>query len=849
MIFRVPFCAKVVFCVAMLWGISASTSAQSPLVTAEDTAAARRFTAAKFEAPTPASQKAGLTIVRNNGDVELNARYGKPLKIADAEFKRGITAHATSKIVVQLPGPGKKFTAKIGLDNNGQTAGGHGTVVFSANVGNKIAFRSEVFQVGTPAKSVEVDLKGATQFALEVDDAGDGIGWDQADWADACVELADGKTVWLGELPILDVQDGLFSIDPPFSFTYDGKPSTEFLATWKLDRTTKKIDENRTAHTLIYTEPSGGLSVRCEAIAYQDFPTVEWTLYFKNSGKTDSPILENIQSLDIRWDRNSTSEFLLHHNIGAPSDNTDYTPLVSVLGGNSTKRLGAAGGRSTNTNLSYFNLERNPSEGLIAVVGWPGQWVADFIRDMDRGFRLRAGQELTHFKLQPGEEIRTPLSVLQFWKGGDWIRSQNVWRRWMIAHNVPRPGGKLPKPMLLAYLGGAYEEMYKATEAAHFEWFNRYQEEEIKLDYWWMDAGWYPCDPVGWPKVGTWKVDKRRFPRGLKAISDLVHSKGMKTLLWFEPERVAAGTEIAEEHSEWVFGGKSGGLLNFGNPDALKWITDRVDKVLTEEGIDLYRQDFNMDPLDFWRKADAADRQGITEIKYVTNLLAYWDELRRRHPDMLIDECASGGRRNDLEMMRRAVPMWRSDKTMEPIGQQTMTYGLSMWIPYFGTGTVAWGDAAYFITGKQPIEEYGFWCSACPSLNLLFDVRERGLDYDKIRKLTEQWRIVMPYYYGDYYPLMPQNRDEGSWIAWQFNRPDSGDGVVQAFRRKQSIYESVRLKLQGLDPQAKYEFASIDGGKKTETIGEELMQKGLPIAIDACPGVAIIKYQKVSPKQ
>ena len=79
---------------------------------------------------------------------------------------------------------------------------------------------------------------------------------------------------------------------------------------------------------------------------------------------------------------------------------------------------------------------------------------------------------------------------------------------------------------------------------------------------------------------------------------------------------------------------------------------------------------------------------------------------------MLIDECASGGRRNDLEMMRRAVPLWRSDKTMEPIGQQTMTYGISMWIPFFGTGTVAWGEAAYFVTGKSPIESYGFWCSA-----------------------------------------------------------------------------------------------------------------------------------------
>ena len=77
---------------------------------------------------------------------------------------------------------------------------------------------------------------------------------------------------------------------------------------------------------------------------------------------------------------------------------------------------------------------------MIVVVGWPGQWAAQFTRDEANGLQLRAGQELTHFKLHPGEQVRTPLMVLQFWKG-DWIRAQNIWRRWMLAHNVPRRAG------------------------------------------------------------------------------------------------------------------------------------------------------------------------------------------------------------------------------------------------------------------------------------------------------------------------------------------------------------------------------------------------------------------------
>ena len=131
-------------------------------------------------------------------------------------------------------------------------------------------------------------------------------------------------------------------------------------------------------------------------------------------------------------------------------------------------------------------------------------------------------------------------------------------------------------------------------------------------------------------------------------------------------------------------------LLNLGDPAARQWLTDHVDRLLTEQGIDLYRQDFNMDPLAFWRAADAPDRQGITENQArdrLPGVLGRTAAPASRHADRLL--CARGGRRNDLETMRRAVPLWRSDYAFEPIGHQCMTYGISLWLPYHGTGTVA----------------------------------------------------------------------------------------------------------------------------------------------------------------
>ena len=130
---------------------------------------------------------------------------------------------------------------------------------------------------------------------------------------------------------------------------------------------------------------------------------------------------------------------------------------------------------------------------------------------------------------------------------------------------------------------------------------------------------------------------------------------------------MTAGTWLWDNHPEWLLAPANlpqdlayetqWRLLNLGNPEARKWLVEHIDKILVEQGIDLYRQDFNMDPLYFWQANDSEDRQGITEIKHVTGYLAYWDELRRRHPNMLIDSCASGGRRNDLEDVAPRSPL------------------------------------------------------------------------------------------------------------------------------------------------------------------------------------------------
>jgi alpha-galactosidase len=819
----------------LAWAFSALSPAARAVSPSPDAMVeSRRWVAAAFEGTVAPAPTPGMEVLANYDLIQKNARFAKPLKLAGTKYTRGLFCHANSRIVVRLPSPGNTFEAIAGVDSNEQTVGGQGSVVFAVQVAGQDAFRSAVLKEGMPAVAVKVDLAGATEFLLEVNDSGDGIACDQADWADTRITLADGQEIQLADLPVAGGPAVTDPGSPVFSFVYDGRPSAEFLKTWKLERsskTSKTLDPHRTERTLTYTDPKTGLVVRVVAVEYHDFPTVEWTVYFKNRGTTATPILENIQALDAKFARGHYGEFLLHHAVGSPCAQNDYAPLESPLEPKREKRIGAAGGRPTNSDLSYFNLEVPTGHGVIVVVGWPGQWSSLWTRDADTGLRVQAGQELTHFTLLPGEEVRSPLVVLQFW-AGDWIRSQNVWRRWMLAHNVPKPGGDLPQPELFGCSSHLFNEMCAANEENQKLCIDRYLAEKIPIGHWWMDAGWYPCAPEGWPKTGTWEVDTKRFPKGLRAISDHAHASGVKTILWFEPERVHPGTWLTEEHPEWILGGAAGGLLNLGNLETRRWLTEHVDKLLTDQGIDLYRQDFNIDPLSHWRGADTPERQGITEIRHVEGYLAYWDELRARHPKMFIDSCASGGRRNDLETMRRAIPLWRTDWRCEPIGTQACTYGISLWIPLSGTGA-------------QDIDPYIFRSNMVPFTNCLFDIRNEKLDYDLLRRLVAQWQKVAACYLGDFYPLTMYSLGKDAWMAWQFDRPETGAGMIQAFRREKCIFESGRLKLFGLVPDARYEVVDFDRNEPHQATGQELMEKGLLVTIPDQPGAVVIHYQRL----
>ena len=284
-------------------------------------------------------------------------------------------------------------------------------------------------------------------------------------------------------------------------------------------------------------------------------------------------------------------------------------------------------------------------------------------------------------------------------------------------------------------------------------------------------------------------------------------------------------------------------LLDLGNPEAWSWAVETVSGLISETGIDCYREDFNIDPSPYWRKADEEGRKGILEIRFVEGLYAFWDELRRRHPTLLIDNCASGGRRLELETIGRSVSLWRTDYNcfpfMNPNASQVQGSGLNLWLPLNAISPCAKPGDTYQVRSAL---------SAGLVLNIdefaNYDWKTLGHSWEWIRKMIGEAKRLRPYFYGDFIPLTPCDLAPEAWMAYQLLLPERGEGAVLAFRRTESPMPSANFQLHSLKAEGEYEIEDADSGRIWHETGAQLMTKGLAILIDTPRASRLLFYKE-----
>ncbi len=610
---------------------------------------------------------------------------------------------------------------------------------------------------------------------------------------------------------------------PAYDFKVNGISLQNSLEDWdfsvgETSSTGVYYREGKTT-VITLTNKKLGLTATVTATIYEAFATCEWTVYIKNTASENSGEITDFYAIDSTF--NLGKDTSLYYSTGSDCSADDFTLKKAKLSELTTARFSATEGRSSVDYMPYFNL--CGTFGLVLSVGWTGQWKATYQLTGETVF-AKACQEHFQAYLTPDEEIRSPLIGISFYDGTNALKGFNLLRKWQMALSPD-----ISKPQ--AFYCYANEQNYSTT--------TENIEAMLKLadfDALWIDAAWYKLNHGKWHNsVGSWSQDasnKDVFPNGIQAVGDFSKEKGLELLLWYEPERVTKGSElhsVGEQNPGWLLCGGDF-LWNLANDDAFRYLCAYISTSIKDIGVTIYRQDFNTEALYYWQWGDKNlydGRTGITENHYINNLYAYLDYLQNANTGLLIDNCASGGRRLDTEMTRRSISLHRSDYIGENEANQSITYGASLWVP--ANGIIL-----------QLSDEYNArsWMTA---LNNVMMFNEDNVEtYKDFRALHKK---IYTSYFENYFPLTAQNHNTQQWLAMQFG--SDSEGFASVYKRENVKENEFTLILNGLSEKKKYVLLDYDNSKKPlgTFTGKQLMSEGAVLKIKDTPKAMIVLYK------
>jgi len=178
-------------------------------------------------------------------------------------------------------------------------------------------------------------------------------------------------------------------------------------------------------------------------------------------------------------------------------------------------------------------------------------------------------------------------------------------------------------------------------------------------EYFVIDAGWYADIKEDWsPTIGSWQPSSSRWPRGLKFVLDEIKRNGMIPGLWLEPEVAGAKSLLAQKPDNWFFvrHGKrvlknSRYLLDFRNLEVSAYLDQVIARLVNDYGVGYIKMDYNVDSLQGTELSADSFGQGLLEHNRAH--LAWLDNILSRYPNLVIENCGSGGGRMDYAMLSR----------------------------------------------------------------------------------------------------------------------------------------------------------------------------------------------------
>lgn len=602
-----------------------------------------------------------------------------------------------------------------------------------------------------------------------------------------------------------------------------GKPELEGLpATFgsKEDCNTLKI--------LLEDKPSGVL-VELYYTAFLELDVITRSVRVVNSG--ESPVqLERCLSACLNLPYRQQQMLTLH---GSWARERKIQTQEIGRGFQGTASLRGITSHQEHPFLALISPETTQQQGEVYAMHlvYSGNFLAQAERDQFDQLRMVMGihPEAFSWKLEPGRSFQAPEVVLT-WSG------EGLGRMTHTLHDLYR-GHLIRKPV------EARPVLLNNWEATYFDFDEKRLLEiaslaaKLGVDLFVLDDGWFKDRNTDSGSLGDWVTDNKKLPNGLDGLAKRIGETGMRFGLWMEPEMVSMDSDLYRAHPDWAIQTKLHRpllcrdqlVLDLSRPEVEEYVWECISKTLHSAPVSYLKWDMNRPLTSLGSAALPFDRQGELTHRYVLALYRLQARLLKEFPDLLLENCCSGGGRFDPGMLYYSPQIWTSDDT-DAVERLSIQEGTAMLYPLSCIGAHVSICPNHLVGRKTPFHTRGIVAMA-GTFGYELDVTAiSGEEQQQISEQIAQYRTLQPLIQsGDYYRISSASCNDG-WDCQMVVSKDRREAAVFVVRVLDAPNQrSKRLRLQGLDPAGIYE----DKETHQRYLGDILCKIGIPVPLPA----------------
>ncbi len=581
-----------------------------------------------------------------------------------------------------------------------------------------------------------------------------------------------------------------------------------------------------------FLDHSANFRVEVEALKDPEFSVTKYTAVFYNESDKKVRLYQLDPGLAIPSDNLVLQYFT--------SDwGSEFYPHEKKLEGEFS--YGSITGRSSKGFSPWAGLI-TPERSYSAALAWSGSWNCT-ITPMDDIYNFTMGLSTEEFftDVAPGSSF-TSASI--YIADGETMEDATLQMRRYYRKRLSLLNDSEIADVPLEYNGWwPYEDRF-INENIYLE--NSKIAKDLGCRYAMMDAGWFGGNEEGqswYEKRGDWEiVNKKDFPSGMKALCDNAKDIGILPGLWCEIEAVGKDAKLNDTHEHIIAkrDGKSLGYVCFGSEEGRKWAMSVVDRILGEYGAKWIKFDFNLDPAPGCDREDHDHGKGDGLYAHYIGYYKFLDEVHKKYPDVVIENCSSGGLRQDIEMLSRTHWTHLSDPDYTEFHLQCYWGSLSFlhqsaclhfsWSEILGDHNAGVNDP---ITEDMERSKFDYIIRSVLMGVPGFSYRLPEMPNwckERLGELCDFYGEIYKDYIlnGDAYRLTPQPVMGGRgerFPVFQFSSAEK-ESVIFAFRLTGAPEEKV-VYPKGLINDAEYEVSFMDSNKVFTATGLEIQTNGL----------------------